>query len=135
MTIQNTGDAPLTITGRLDHRRQRGQLHRVVGHNCARLGTRATCVVNVAFKPTSTNTTSVACLTIASDADAATESILLTAKSTGDAAAASAASSRHARADAGRSPSAFGAFTPGVAMTYTAPDHGDGSPRPPATRP
>ena len=93
----------------------------MVGHNCATLATRATCVVNVAFKPTSTNTTSVAYLTIASNADAATESILLTAKSTGDA-----ARRRRRQACPPRSsltlgaPVSFGAFTPGVAMTYTA---------------
>jgi sugar phosphate isomerase/epimerase len=119
VTIQNTGDAPLTITG-ASITGDNAANFTVVGHNCATLATRATCAVNVAFKPTSTNTTSVAYLTIASNADAATESILLTARSTGDAAGGVGGTVPATLSLNLGNPVAFGAFTPGVARTYLA---------------
>ena len=46
---------------------------------------RGTCVVNVGFRPSKTNYTSVARLNFTSGADTATENVLLVGKSTGDA--------------------------------------------------
>jgi sugar phosphate isomerase/epimerase len=119
VTIQNTGDAPLTITGASITGDDAAKFT-VVGHDCATLATRATCTVNVAFKPTSTNTKSVAYLTIASNADAATERILLTATSTGDAQGGVGGTVPATLSLTLGTPASFGAFTPGVAQTYTA---------------
>ncbi len=129
VTIQNTGDAPLTITG-ASITGDNASDFSVVSHTCATLAPgqpnatppvdRGTCTVNVAFKPTRTNTKSVAYLTIASNADSATESILLAAQSTGDASGGVGGSVPATLSLTVGAPVTFGAFTPGVAQTYTA---------------
>jgi len=100
VVVQNTGDQPLTITNiqvqadLLDQPSQND--FAVVSDNCraAPLAPgqpnatppipRGTCIVNVGFKPTRTNTTSVARLQFTANADNATERVLLTGKSTGE---------------------------------------------------
>lgn len=99
VVISNTGDAALNITNLGIAGWQGGGANdsadfSIVNNTC--IGTplasgggipsaRGTCVVNVGFKPTKTNYTSVARLNITSNADTATESVLLTGTSTGDA--------------------------------------------------
>ena len=99
--VQNTGDLPLTITdvsvggvpggpndaGRLRRSsatRARAPAARRWRRAAAIPSARGTCVVNVGFKPTKTNYTSVARLNFTSGADTATENVLLVGKSTGD---------------------------------------------------
>src|SRR4051812_4489963 len=78
-----------------------------------------TCTVNVAFKPTRTNYTSVARLQLTSNADDATERVPLVGRSTGDAIAgvggdvpATLALSLPAQGGS------FGSFLPGIAKSY-----------------
>ena len=99
ITIKNTGDAPLD-----DHRHRSSptaptrprrtqvregerpgdfQVVDAAGCTAGAIAPNATCFVNVGFKPTSTNTSSVARLIVVSNADNATESILLNGQSTG----------------------------------------------------
>jgi sugar phosphate isomerase/epimerase len=127
--IWNTGDAPLTITGASITGDNAGDFA-IINHNCSTLAPgnllatppvpRGTCTVNVGFKPTMTNMKSVAYLTLTSNADDATERILLTGMSTGQATGpvGGTVGSQLALTLAG-SPS-FGAFTPGVTRTYEA---------------
>jgi sugar phosphate isomerase/epimerase len=134
--VQNTGDQPLDIeevevesNGAPD---DSGDFD-VVSENCTagfplNPGNpnatppipRGACVVNVGFKPTRTNYTSVARLEFESNSDGATESVLLAATSTGDALG----------TVGGEVPSvlqlsvvneggSFGTFVPGVGATYT----------------
>jgi len=99
ITLKNTGDAPLDITNiTLASSSQAGQTQVRQGErpgdfavvdNAACIATDlapgATCFVNVGFKPTTTNQKSVARLIVVSNADNATESILLNGQSTGEA--------------------------------------------------
>jgi hypothetical protein len=146
VVLQNTGDAPLTITGlaiqadALDVGSQND--FAIVSNTC--IGTplapstlvpddpetatdetayatpRGTCTVNVGFKPTRSGHRSVARLQITSGSDAATEQVLLTGKSTNDA-----LGSVGGLVDTvlsltlGAAPS-FGTFVPAVARTYDA---------------
>jgi hypothetical protein len=146
VVVQNTGDAPLTITNvtiqqdPLDA--PSSSDFAIVSHNCTAnqggaplqpgaLATestpavpRGTCTVNVGFRPNRTNTTSVARLQFTSNADDATERVLLAATSTGDSLA-------DVSGDVGGSVpgllqlsvpnvgGSFGTFVPGVTRTYT----------------
>ena len=100
ITIKNTGDAPLTITSialansntagsqqqvREGERPADFQVLDAAGCTAGAIAPNATCFVNVGFKPTSTSTKSVARLIVVSNADNATESILLNGQSTADA--------------------------------------------------
>ena len=100
--VQNTGDAPLSInTGNNAVQIQAMGVpndtadFQIVSQNCSGATLpagnpnasppipRGSCVVNVGFRPSKTNYTSVARLQFASGSDAATESVLLAARSTG----------------------------------------------------
>jgi sugar phosphate isomerase/epimerase len=96
VVVTNDGDAPLTITNVTtaanadDGGNQTAGDFAVVSQNCFGPGSTAlvpggTCTVNVGFKPTRTNYTSVARLQFTSNSDDAVERVLLAAKSTGDA--------------------------------------------------
>jgi sugar phosphate isomerase/epimerase len=94
--VQNTGDQPLTITN-IQVQGTDAADFQVVSQNCTAAGgggplapgatpaQRGTCVVNVGFRPTRTNHTSVARLQFTSNSDTATENVLLAATSTGTA--------------------------------------------------
>lgn len=147
VVVQNTGDQPLTITNvqvqadALDA--PSATEFQIVSQNCTAAGgggplqagalatdttaavPRGTCVVNVGFKPTRTNTTSVARLRFTSNADDATETVLLAARSTSD----SLAGPNGDVQGGGNVPSllqltipsstgSFGTFVPGLARTY-----------------
>jgi len=139
VVLYNTGEAPLTITNlsisanALDTPVAPASDFQIVSDTC-RGGTvlaptqaptattplvRSSCVVNVGFGPSRTNTTSVARLNITSNADTATENVLLVGKSTGDS----------LNTIGGDVPSllqltvpnnggSFGTFVPGVARDY-----------------
>ncbi|MBE2314436.1 TIM barrel protein [Solirubrobacter sp. CPCC 204708] len=92
ITIKNTGDAPLDITNiaLANNNNQNNQLYQFPGERpgdfavvdsaaclATDLAPNATCFVNVGFKPTTTDYKSVARLIVQSNADNATESILL----------------------------------------------------------
>jgi sugar phosphate isomerase/epimerase len=102
VTVTNTGDVALTITnvtiGGVPNGPNDSADFQVVSQNCTAAGgggplapgggipaARGTCTVNVGFRPTRTNYTSVARLNFTSGADTATENVLLVGKSTGDA--------------------------------------------------
>jgi len=101
VTVSNTGDIPLTITGvaigGLPGGVNDSADFQIVSQTCSGAGSsplapglgipsaRGTCVVNVGFRPSKTNYTSVARLNFVSNADTATENVLLVGKSTGDA--------------------------------------------------
>jgi sugar phosphate isomerase/epimerase len=101
VTVTNTGDVPLTITnvaiGGVPGGPNDSADFQIVSQTCSGAGSsplavggvipsaRGTCVVNVGFRPTKTNYTSVARLNFTSNADTATENVLLVGKSTGDA--------------------------------------------------
>jgi sugar phosphate isomerase/epimerase len=133
--VQNTGDAALTITGvsvQSNGTPNDAGDFSIVSQTCTTAGPlapgdsqaspavpRGSCVVNVGFKPTKTNYTSVARLQFTSGSNAPTESVLLAARSTGDALG----------TVGGNVPSvlnlnvvntggSFGTFVPGVAQTY-----------------
>ena len=78
-----------------------------------------TCTINVGFKPTRTNTVSVARVVVNSNADDAMERILIAGTSTGDATVTPAAPSRPcSRCRCPRRTRRFGTFVPAVARTY-----------------
>jgi hypothetical protein len=92
VVVTNDGDAPLTITNvttaadALDGGAATAADFAVVSHNCSQpIAPGGTCTVNVGFKPTRTNYTSVARLQFTSNSDDAVERVLLAARSTGDA--------------------------------------------------
>jgi hypothetical protein len=134
--ITNTGQAPLSITGNSIANANAGSTDpgdfAVVSSTCvgATLAPgdlnatppvpRGTCAVKVGFKPTKTNYRSVALLRITSNADNATESILLTGQSNGDAIGGVGgtvpSSLQLTRGGAG----SFGAFVPALARNYDA---------------
>jgi sugar phosphate isomerase/epimerase len=97
VTVTNDGDAPLSITNVQiqanadDGGTQTAGDFQLVSQNCSGAGgvgpiaPGGTCTVNVAFRPSRTNYTSVARLQFTSNSDNAMERVLLAAKSTGDA--------------------------------------------------
>jgi sugar phosphate isomerase/epimerase len=93
VVVTNDGDAPLTISAvsLAANAEDGGNTTRddfaIVSHNCtaAPLAPGGTCTVNVGFKPTRTNYTSVARLQFTSTADDAMDRVLLAGTSTGDA--------------------------------------------------
>jgi hypothetical protein len=144
VTLTNSGDAPLSITGvglatstnpSAVNARREGESpgdFSIVSNTCtgatlpgaqppsagAPGGTRASCVVNVGFKPTVTNFRSLTRLIVTSNADAATEQVLLTGLSTGDATGSvggDVATTLNLTLGSGAS---FGAFQPATARTY-----------------
>jgi sugar phosphate isomerase/epimerase len=143
IVLQNTGDAPLTIT---NLQIQADALDvgaagdfAIVSQNCFGTGTsplapgrlddpatadvneaapRGTCTVNVGFKPTRTNHRSVARLQITSGSDNATEQVLLTGLSTGDALANVGGDVPSLLSLTVGSAASFGSFVPATARTY-----------------
>ena len=131
VTVTNDGDAPLTITNVQlqanadDGGNQTRDDFQLVSQNCSGSGgvgplaPGGTCTVNVAFRPSRTNYTSVARIQFTSDSDNAMDRVLLAARSTGDA----------VETIGGDVPSvlqlaipsngaSFGTFVPGQARTY-----------------
>jgi hypothetical protein len=133
VTITNKGDAPLSITNiqlanssnqnaanaqRTDERPGDFALlsNTCVGATVVKNGT---CVVNVGFKPTATNTTSVTRLVVTSNADNGTEHIYLVGKSTGDTTGSIGGDVPSALAlSLGNTAASFGTFQPATARTY-----------------
>ncbi|MDA0170040.1 hypothetical protein OJ998_13160 [Solirubrobacter taibaiensis] len=135
ITIKNTGDAPLTITSialatnntagsqlqvREGERPADFQVLDAAGCTAGAIAPNATCFVNVGFKPTSTSTKSVARLIVVSNADNATESILLNGQSTADATGGVAGTVPTTLSLTLGTPSSFGSFVPATARTYDA---------------
>jgi sugar phosphate isomerase/epimerase len=98
--VQNTGDQPLNITAvavQSNGAPNDAGDFQIINNTCTTGGalaavvnttnppTRGTCIVNVGFRPSKTNYTSVARLQFTSNSDSPTESVLLAARSTGDA--------------------------------------------------
>jgi hypothetical protein len=83
-------------------------------------GTRASCVVNIGFKPTTTNFTSLTRLIVQSNADAATEQVLLVGRSTGDATGTVGGNVPTTLSLSLGSAASFGTFLPATARTYDA---------------
>ena len=150
VVLQNTGDAPLTITAlaiqadALDVGSQND--FAIVSQNCTAAGgggplaastlvaddpataadetayatPRGTCTVNVGFKPTRSGYQSVARLQVTSGSDAATESIPLTGLSNNSALGSVGGSVPSMLSLTLGSTPSFGAFVPAVARTYDA---------------
>ena len=133
ITIKNTGDAPLTITSialannntagsqlqvREGERPADFQVLDAAGCTAGAIAPNATCFVNVGFKPTSTSTKSVARLIVVSNADNATESILLNGQSTGNATVGVGGNVDTVLSLTLGQPGSFGTFVPAVARTY-----------------
>jgi sugar phosphate isomerase/epimerase len=138
VVVQNTGDSPLTInTGNNAVQIQAlGTPNdtadfQIVSQNCSGATLpagnpnvspalpRGTCVVNVGFRPSKTNYTSVARLQFASTSDSATESVLLAARSTGDALS-TVGGDVPSVLQLSVSPStSFGTFVPNLTQAYT----------------
>jgi len=137
--VQNTGDAPLNITavsvlsGNNARAEESPADFAILSNTCVGTplpgsvaptaalpgGSRSSCVVNVGFKPTTAGKTSVARLSITSNADNATEQVYLVGKSTSDAinsVGGDVASTLSLTLGQGAS---FGSFTPALARTYT----------------
>jgi sugar phosphate isomerase/epimerase len=139
VVIQNTGDADLNITNTTLTGENAGDFQ-VVSSTCGRYpgqpnGTpgvtlppgnaaagvaRGTCTVNVGFKPTATNKRSVAYLTFTSNADDATERVLLIGQSTADAVITAGGMVDTVLSLNVGSGVSFGAFQPAVARNYDA---------------
>jgi sugar phosphate isomerase/epimerase len=144
VVLQNTGDAPLTIT---NLQIQANALDvgaagdfSIVSQNCTAAGgggpiapgaldnpatpevneaaPRGTCTVNVGFKPVRSGHRSVARLQITSGSDTATESVLLTGMSTGDALGSIGGDVPSMLSLTLGSAASFGSFVPAVARTY-----------------
>jgi sugar phosphate isomerase/epimerase len=136
LTIKNTGDAPAAITGVqlanststnpnqaqfLVREGESPQDFSVVSTTCVgSLAPDATCSVQVGFKPTRTGTRSVARLIVNSNADNATESILLTGSSTNDAQGGVGGDVPSLLSLTVSQGSSFGTFVPATARTYDA---------------
>ena len=137
--VQNTGDAPLSInTGNNAVQIQAMGApndtadFQIVSQNCSGATLpagnpnavppipRGSCVVNVRFRPSKSNYTSVARLQFTSGSDAATESVLLAARSNGDPISAPSAATSPSVLQLSVSPAgSFGTFVPGLAQAYT----------------
>jgi hypothetical protein len=148
VTLENTGDAPLTITGlsitadALDVGSQND--FAIVSQNCTAAGgggplapstlvpddpataadetayatPRGKCTVSVGFKPTRSGHRSVARLQITSGSDAATEQVLLTGASTNDALLPVGGSVASVLSLNLATPGSLGSFVPATARTY-----------------
>jgi sugar phosphate isomerase/epimerase len=134
LTIKNTGDAPLNVQsvqlasststnpGQAQFRVQEGESpgdFSVVSTTCVgAVAPGATCSVQVGFKPTRTNHRSIARVIVQSNADNATEAILLTGSSNGDAQGGVGGDVPTVLSlQLGGMPS-FGTFVPATARTY-----------------
>jgi sugar phosphate isomerase/epimerase len=137
--VQNTGDQPLNITAvsvQANGAPNDAGDFSIVSQNCTPAAgggplspgnpnatpplPRGACVVNVGFKPTKTNYTSVARLQFTSNSDNATESVLLAARSTGDAIGTVGGDVPSVlQLNIANNGGSFGTFTPGVGATYT----------------
>ena len=139
--VQNTGDAPLTVSNvtvqanALDA--PSASDFAIVSHNCGTTAApvslppgvagdattpsipRGTCTVNVGFKPTRTNATSVARLQFTSSSDNATDSVLLVGRSTGDSyGSVGGEVPGTLQLTVPSSAASFGTFVPGLARDY-----------------
>jgi sugar phosphate isomerase/epimerase len=140
IVLQNTGDAPLTIT---NLQIQADALDvgaagdfAIVSQTCTAAGgggplapgalatettpavPRGTCTVNVGFKPTRTNHRSVARLQITSGSDNATEQVLLTGLSAPEAIGSVGGDVASLLSLSVGAPASFGSFIPATARTY-----------------
>jgi sugar phosphate isomerase/epimerase len=136
--LENAGDAALTITGvalatggnaRTDE--APGDFS-IVSNSCVGApipahippsasnpgGVRSSCVVNVGFKPTVSNKTSVTRLLVTSNADSATEQIYLVGRSTADSLGTVGGSVDSALSLTLGGAASFGAFLPATARNY-----------------
>jgi sugar phosphate isomerase/epimerase len=144
VTLTNVGDAPLSITNiglatsnnpNNANARREGESpgdFSIVSDTCddatlpaaqpptagAPGGTRATCIVNIGFKPTSTNFTSITRLIVTSGSDAATEQVLLTGVSTGEALSTVGGEVPSTLSLTLGPAASFGSFLPATARTY-----------------
>jgi sugar phosphate isomerase/epimerase len=133
--LQNSGDAPLAITAigiATARAEERTGDFQVISNTCVGApvaaataptagspgGTRSSCIVNVGFKPTASNTTSTARLQITSGADNATEQVLLVGKSNGDSLGGIGGDVPSALALTLGGTTSFGSFTPALAKNY-----------------
>jgi sugar phosphate isomerase/epimerase len=140
VVIQNTGDKDLNITNTTITGDNAGDFQ-VVSSSCGRYPgqpnntpgvtlapgnvaagvARGTCTVSVGFKPTTTNKQSVAYLTFTSNADEATERVLLTGASNGNAVVTAGGTVDTVLSlSIGGQGVNFGAFQPAVARNYDA---------------
>jgi hypothetical protein len=130
VTVTNDGDAPLTFTGANpvtlaanaeDGGNQTRDDFQIVSHNCTSatpVPPGGTCAVNVAFRPSRTNYTSVARLQFNSNSDDAMDRVLLAARSTGDALATVGGNVPSVLQLSVAGGGSFGTFVPGVGTTY-----------------
>jgi sugar phosphate isomerase/epimerase len=133
--VQNTGDAPLSITGvsiQSNGAPNDSGDFQLVSQTCTTAGPlapgdsqanpavpRGSCVVNVGFRPSKTNYTSVARLQFTSTSDSPTESVLLAARSTGDALGSVGGTVPSVlNLNVTNTGGSFGAFVPALARTY-----------------
>jgi sugar phosphate isomerase/epimerase len=142
--VTNVGDAPLSIEDiglatsnnpNSDNARREGESpgdFSIISDTCedatlpgaqpptagAPGGTRASCVVNVGFKPTTTNFTSITRLIVESNADDATEHVLLTGQSTGEALSTVGGEVPSTLSLTLGAAASFGSFLPATARTY-----------------
>jgi sugar phosphate isomerase/epimerase len=133
--VQNTGDAPLNITAvsvQANGVPNDAGDFQVVSQTCTTGGPlapgnsqavpavpRGSCTVNVGFRPSKTNYTSVARLQFTSNADSPTESVLLAARSTGDALGTVGGTVPSVlQLNVVNSGGSFGTFVPGVPQAY-----------------
>jgi sugar phosphate isomerase/epimerase len=130
IVITNDGDAPMVVSGNnnavqiaaenLDGGGTTAADFAIVSQNCqgATLAPGGTCTVNVGFKPTRTDYTSVARLQINSNSDNAVERVLLAGRSTGESLN-TIAGNVDPTLSLQISPGAsFGTFVPATARTY-----------------
>ncbi len=135
--VQNTGDQPLTITNiqvQSNGTPNDAGDFAIVSHNCTAANgapagglpagtspiTRGSCIVNVGFKPTQSNYTSVARLQFTSNSDAATESLLLAARSSGSSIGTVGGDVPSVlQLNVVNAGGSFGTFVPGVNATYS----------------
>ena len=132
VTLSNTGDLPLTITN-IQIQGTDAVDFAVVSQNCTAAGgggplapggtvpnpPRGKCTVNVGFKPTRTNYTSVARIQVTSGSNAPTEQILLVGKSTGDAQVPIGGNVESLlNLSIPTNGGSFGTFVPGIAANY-----------------
>jgi sugar phosphate isomerase/epimerase len=131
VVVTNDGDAPLTFTGANpvtlaanaeDGGNQTRDDFQIVSHNCSSatpIPPGGTCTVNVAFRPSRTNYTSVARLQFNSSSDDAMDRVLLAARSTGDANATVGGNVQSIlQLSIVNTGGSFGTFVPGQNATY-----------------
>ncbi len=140
VTITNSGDAPLTITAlalATGNNARADELpgdFQIVSNTCVGTplpaataptaqnpgGTRSSCVVNVNFRPTATNRTSVTRLLVTSNADNGSESVYLVGNSTGDALGGVGGDVASMLSLTVNQAASFGSFAPATARNYDA---------------